>query len=289
MRLTKNKNVLIVEFDLDNQADEQAFLLQSDVHYDSKHCDRALVRRHLEQAVEQDAGVLIFGDLFDLMQGKFDKRASMPSLDPEILNRTSPLKGYIDACVEFIAEAYEPVADRLLMVGEGNHETMTMKRHDTNTSERICERLRTQNDSPVKCMPYAGWVLFRVTVNGTKRGRKLLRYTHGTGGSAEVSLGTIGEHRKRTVYQADLYVSGHDHVAPRAIPHYKISVSRNGDLKREICYDIKTGTYKRYPHGSSWEEEKGFLPKPPGAVWLYVGWDNKNERPSLRVVPDVVS
>ncbi len=61
----------------------QKFLFLSDVHFDAMKCDRALLRRHLKQAMVDNAIVLVFGDWFDLMQGKWDPRGSYSDLRPE--------------------------------------------------------------------------------------------------------------------------------------------------------------------------------------------------------------
>ena len=44
-------------------------LLLSDIHWDNPKCDRELLKRHLDQAKEIGADVLLNGDTFCLMQG----------------------------------------------------------------------------------------------------------------------------------------------------------------------------------------------------------------------------
>ena len=46
---------------------QQWFLTASDVHLDNPHCDRGLLRAHLDEAVQRDAGILLLGDTLDLM------------------------------------------------------------------------------------------------------------------------------------------------------------------------------------------------------------------------------
>ena len=52
------------------------YLFLSDVHFDSTHCDRDLLTKHLDEALAMNASVLVFGDWFDLMQGMYDPRRS---------------------------------------------------------------------------------------------------------------------------------------------------------------------------------------------------------------------
>jgi UDP-2,3-diacylglucosamine pyrophosphatase LpxH len=63
------KKVISIQMDKD-----QDVLMISDVHFDNPKCDRKLLKKHLDEAKRRNAKVLINGDLFDLMQGKNDKR-----------------------------------------------------------------------------------------------------------------------------------------------------------------------------------------------------------------------
>lgn len=69
----------------------QRYLLLADVHFDSPHCNRRLLRSLLTEAQETGAGVFVFGDWFDGMQGRDDKFGP-PSLHlGRILSRASCL------------------------------------------------------------------------------------------------------------------------------------------------------------------------------------------------------
>lgn len=69
-----SKNVLTVRMDVRGAGWEQYFLLSSDHHFDSTHCDRSLLKEFFDKAKERKAKHLIFGDMFDLMQGRDDSR-----------------------------------------------------------------------------------------------------------------------------------------------------------------------------------------------------------------------
>ncbi|NBW21525.1 MAG: hypothetical protein EBR82_77560 [Caulobacteraceae bacterium] len=71
-----------VTFRLDKQH-RRSFFLLSDLHWDNPHCDRELLKKHLDAAVKRDAGVFIFGDLFCAMQGKYDPRGNKEGIRPE--------------------------------------------------------------------------------------------------------------------------------------------------------------------------------------------------------------
>ena len=62
---------------------KQSFLLTSDEHYDNKKCDRKALKKHLDQAKANDWGWISFGDFYDCMGGKWDKRSSKKDIRPE--------------------------------------------------------------------------------------------------------------------------------------------------------------------------------------------------------------
>jgi hypothetical protein len=98
----------------------QKVLLISDIHWDSPYCQRDLLKRHLDEAVKQDAHIHFNGDTFDLMGGRRDFRGSKGSLRPEF-----KVDHYFDEIVNKAIEWFSPYAKNLKVVGWGNHETST--------------------------------------------------------------------------------------------------------------------------------------------------------------------
>jgi len=100
MHLTrKHRTVHAVDCDLKQRKGQQHFLFISDIHYDAMKCDRERLHRHLEEARELGAGVFIFGDLFDLMQGKYDPRGNYSELRPEYKSCV-----YVDEVIQDVGE-----------------------------------------------------------------------------------------------------------------------------------------------------------------------------------------
>ena len=95
----------------------QKFLLLSDLHWDNPKCDRSLLTRHLKQAQERGAKVIINGDFFCFMQGKYDPRRNKMDILPEH-NKAN----YIDAVIEDAVNWFAPYAKDILLIGYGNHE-----------------------------------------------------------------------------------------------------------------------------------------------------------------------
>lgn len=253
-----------------DQTFEQWYLLRSDAHHDSFHCDQALEKKHLEEAKAKNAGILDFGDVFDCMGGRYDKRADPKTIRPELRQGD-----YFDALVGYLAKDYEPYAENWVLLSPGNHETSVKKHAETDLVTRLADRLR-QKGSPVLVGSYAGWVRFMFTTYTNTRQTIRLRYTHGYGGGGPVTRDMIQAANRQLVYtDADIMVSGHTHDC------YSVPIRREALLEsgRPVMKDIevlKTGSYKNdYEGGEGWSVERGHAPKTLGAQWLRFYCENK--------------
>ena len=240
--------------------ERQTFLLLSDVHWDNPHCDRDLLKRHLDEAITRNAGILIFGDLFCAMQGKYDPRGSKAGIRPE-----HNVANYLDKIVDDAIDYFKPYAQNIMYVSPGNHECSLLKRQETDIIYRF-----TQG---VGCLTgaYSGWVLFNVTRNSRTRIVNM-SYHHGYGGGGPVTKDVIQASRK-AVYlpDADIVVSGHVHdrwVFPIMRVHLN-NITGKQELREQL--HLKLGTYKdEYTEGNGWAIEKGHPPKSLGGVWLHI-------------------
>lgn len=236
-------------------------LLLSDLHIDNPKCNRELLIRHLQQAKEKNAPVLIFGDLFCAMQGKYDKRANKSALRPE--HQTN---NYLDALVDTTAHFFEPYKDVIKFITPGNHETAILGRHETDLTTRLCEKLGCERGT------YSGWLIWRFEVDSETGGgtRTIpLSYHHGYGGGGPVTKDVIQTARK-AVYLPDakIVVSGHTHDR-WIFPISRIRIRDTGEQIQDQQLHIKLGTYKdEYTPGEGWAIEKGMPPKPLGGAWL---------------------
>lgn len=109
-------NVVRVKLDCNKQK-EHWILLRSDAHHDNPHCNWNLEKKHLDEALERDAGIIDGGDLFCAMQGAWDPRKSKSCLRPE-----HQRSDYLDALVTTAADFYQPYANNIICLGQGNHE-----------------------------------------------------------------------------------------------------------------------------------------------------------------------
>lgn len=269
---------------------EQWFLLMSDNHHDSVYCDRKLELEHLQEAKKRNARILIFGDFFDAMQGRFDPRRSMDELRPEY-RREDYYDFVIKDCLDFL-KPYAPLID---LIADGNHELSVLRNANTNLCDRLVMVLRTDAKSEVVHGGFGGWI--RLVVKTGADISYNLKYFHGAGMEAPVTRGVIQTNRQ-AVYlpDADIVVNGHNHNA-YYVPISRERISDQGKQYMDIQHHIRIPGYKNaYGNGTKgWEVTRGGVPKPIGAVWMrmwfdYEGTKNQNNRNGtvrVQFIPDV--
>jgi hypothetical protein len=268
-----SRNVHRVTWDLTKKSDCGWILIRSDAHHDSKHCDRAMEKRHLELAVKRNAMILDNGDLYDAMQGKFDRRSSKEDLLPEYKNGD-----YLDSLVNEAVKYYAPYAKQFAVLGQGNHETAIQKHHETNLTDRLRvglnRHLKDEGvDHRVYMGGYGGWIRLVGISHGAQDG-KWLHYFHGSGGGGPVTRGVIQTNRE-AVYHPDptFCVTGHTHDQ-WIVPIARDRIKDTGTLYQDTQYHIKIAGYKEeYGDGyGGWHIERGAPPKPVGACWIKLMW-----------------
>jgi len=259
-------NVLTVHFEGITADWEQWLLLSSDRHHDNINCNRKLEKKHLDQALERNALIFDFGDLFCAMQGKYDPRSSMDEIRPEDAG-----EDYLDRIVKHAAADYAPYVHHWVLLTQGNHETGIIKRHHHSLTSALKAQLNSDYGGAVHTGGFGGWVRFLFTINKTKRASVRLKYYHGSGGSdAQVTRGVIQTNRQ-AVYlpDADIVVNGHNHSS-YVLPIARERLSERGAIHRDIVWFVRTPGYKdEYGDGSrGWAVERGQPPKPLGACWV---------------------
>lgn len=245
--------------------DHQWFVLMSDLHFDNAHCDRDLLREHLEWAKANDAAVVLLGDIHCAMQAKYDKRSDRSQLRDEY--QSGP---YFDRLVSEFDRFAFPYARNIVAVTPGNHEASVADRNETDLTERTVHCLRENGSSALKGT-YQGWFWIRASLHTTKRYSMAWAYTHGYGGGGPVTKDTIQFNRQQAYLDgADAILSGHTHDA-WCVPSMHVHLDRHGVEKRRTTWGLKLGTYKdEFGCGQGWAVGKGHPPKPLGCVRLKV-------------------
>lgn len=245
----------------------QWFLLRADAHHDNPHCNQAMEKRHLDEAVRRGAGIIDAGDLFCAMQGKYDKRS-----DKSCLREEHQCGDYLDALVKTAAEFYAPYAQNWVVLGRGNHETSIKKNHETDLTERMIERIQMLTGTRIPSGGYTGWV--RILLERSNRRSSIhFWYAHGWGGGGPVTKGIIqsGNRMSMMTRGADVIFSGHVHEAVYTENEQKY-LKDSGVPATATQYIVQTPTYKdEYGDGrGGWHVETGKPPKPVGAWWMKV-------------------
>lgn len=259
-------NVVVVDVAPLEGEREMLFLITSDVHWDNPHCDRELYRKHLEQARERGAAIIDIGDWYCAMQGKFDKRSSKSSIRPE-----HQCGDYLDALTRTGIEFLKPFADRIVMMGHGNHETSIRERHEVDLTERLVSGLSLTTNHTVRKGGYSGWVVIRMQVDGTRTQVLKLWYIHGYGGGGPVTVDNIQAQRQMGYVDADIMVSGHTHDSWTR-DFVRVGLDRTFMPVQRLVEYAKVGTYKdEYGDGAGgWHVITGKPPKPVTAKWLKI-------------------
>lgn len=265
--MAKMNDVACITFDAgDNTITsdwEQWILLSSDWHWDNAHCDLPLLKRDMQEAKNRQAAIFAFGDLFCLMQGRYDPRRSRSGM-----RRDLDQDNYLDCVVNKAADWFAPYAENVAFASRGNHEISNMRNNDTDVLERWCERMRLQG-SGVITGGIGGWVFIRVLRNGRSHTLKL-NFHHGAGGGGPVTKGVIKTNR-RAVYlpQADLCVSGHIHERWVVSSTQEMVTDRGRRFLKEQTH-ICLPTYKQeyHPDGYDFHNLNERPPKPTGGCFL---------------------
>ena len=262
---SKNVHELII----DNLYARIAML--SDLHWDNPHCDREMLKRHLDYCLEEDIPVMINGDMFCLMQGRGDNRRNKSDIRPEHNNAK-----YLDSIVETAVDWFLPYAHIIKLVGYGNHETAIIKWQETDILQRFVDLLNYKAGSNIQTGGYGGWLVVKQASGWGSKYSTKVKYFHGSGGGGIVTKGAINLTRALETYENfDVFTMGHIHEnscrndVRDTIEHHSVG---GYVLKQQQLHLMLTGTYKEeYGDGSQgWHVERGAPIKPLGGRILTI-------------------
>lgn len=250
----------------------------SDVHFDSKKCDRSLLKKHLQLAVKEDAYIWLNGDWFDVMGCSRDPRSAKGDIRPEY-----DVVNYLDAVIDDSVKFLKPYADRILFVADGNHETNILKRQETDVLDRMVYKLNKETGSNIARMGYSGWIKVILERNANKVPLSTvdIHFHHGFGGNAQRSKGVLRVDLDHAHYpDADIIVRGHDHQK-WCMPKTSWRLTLSGKQRKTTKYHLALGSYKDGLSDNlyGWEVEKGFTPTTLGSWLISIeGYNYKNTR-----------
>jgi len=257
-KVRRNKTTIIINEEIPSNNWERWYLLRSDAHHDNGHCRRDLEKEHLDEAKAKNAIICDFGDLFCVMQGKYDPRKDARALTEEQHGR----EDYLNCVLEEAYKFYKPYKDNFLMLSPGNHETNILKRCGVDLTKLLSKELDAFSQT------YTGWIKFMFNRRGFVVSKNLW-YHHGYGGGGMMSFGTLSTRRQASYLpDADIMVSGHTHDS-YFLEMAKERLDKNGKIARSILTSIRSPGYKDESScKEGWAAERGHPPKPLGAWWL---------------------
>jgi hypothetical protein len=236
----------------------------SDIHWDNPHCDRKLLKKHLNYCKENDIPVVIIGDLFCLMQGRGDNRRNKSDILPEHNNAF-----YLDSIVDTAVEWFAPYADIIKVIGYGNHETGIIKYQETDLLKRFVEMMNLKYNTDIYTGGYGGWIVYNLYYRKNSVTSFKHKYYHGSGGGGIVTKGALNLTRALEMYEdMDLFTMGHIHEnsSRNDVREGLMTYKGNHKIRQRHIHHCITGTYKEeYGDGASgWHIERGAPPKPLG-------------------------
>jgi predicted phosphodiesterase len=229
--------------------------LLSDLHIDSKFTDTKKVKRLLDEAQKAGSLICIFGDLLDVMGGKYDKR----TLKGDIKKEHSE-DNYLNCVIEDAAELLAPYVDNLF-ISAGNHEKEIDKRFELYLLEMLSDRIyRKTHKNLVWTKNYAGFILVNLKHKSAKaQMSKTIFYNHGKDSNAVMTFGTLNIKRNSSIIDADVFVSGHIHTN-FLVPVNRLSLNQKRRIKVTEQIHVQLGTAKETIGLDYFSAKKGFSP-----------------------------
>lgn len=265
MKISKlNSLTYLAEYDFKEPSN---ILLISDVHFDNPKCNRDLFFSHLDKAKKLGYKVAIFGDLFCMMQGKYDPRRSKKDILPEH-NKAN----YIDAVIDDTIEKLKDYSDTIIFISEGNHETAILKNLETDVLARFIDKYNERYKVNVVKGSYRGWFIIRLYTDSTNYKSFTtykIYYHHGYGGGGEMTKGILQHSRMNMhIEGADAILMGHVHEMYIQIGQTEYFDNHAYKPKTREVYNIRTACYKEEFTEGGFHIEKGRAPKPLGGILL---------------------
>ena len=272
-----------------NATDQLSIMYCSDIHADSIACDLDLFQTHLEQANKLKAPVIINGDLFDAMQGRFD-----PRRDPENLKKDFKVSSYFDALVMWHSQLLKKYTDiPCFIIGEGNHESSVRKINGTSLTERLAYDFSLHG---INAVGVGYWGYVRVTFKykkGNGAASHLLYFHHGKSSNAVVTKGAI-EFQRQSVFirDAQAVLNGHIHEAMSLAHKVERFNQRTMRTYTELVWYLRTPGYVLSPSDTGqttgWVSERHKDPKPRGCMFGNYYFTSEKSEITLDITQKIV-
>lgn len=263
----KASNVHFYKFKLRSQS-TLSTLFCSDIHLDSIHCKREILKRHFDEIKRNDGLIFIFGDLFDVMASFGDKRLQREGVDPQFIQKG---RTYLDLVREHAIEFLKPYAEHIAFISPGNHEKTIEKYHNTDMLRNVIYTLNQDHKVNIQYGGYSGWIRLQFDMGNKHIVSSMIHYHHGFGGNAKRSKGMLDVQLEVMKYpDADILVRGHTHQKWYDPSTARVRLTPYGKVYKDKCRYIQSGSYvDGIGDGQAgWPIEKNFMPTDIGGWYV---------------------
>lgn len=240
-------------------------LFLGDLHLDNARSDRKAIKELLDEAVERDALVVLLGDVFDVMQGYGDKRASLSALKRDYAESGSYLGAVLDDVTSFLL----PYAGNIWLMLQGNHESSVARFAGVRIEQLLAANLTRAGGSPVT-PGYQTYAIVKLRHDTDPRMKGFPFWvSHGYGGGGDVTKGVIQAQRRAVTYpDARFVVSGHVHSSYYvAHEQWRLDTNYKPFATEQEHYVV--GTFKdEFSSAVGYHVEKGRGPRLPSGWWV---------------------
>lgn len=270
-----SKDCIDVEIPLVRSKEWEFYIfVPGDVHFDNPCCDRDLYKEHMDEVKRRNALIFYGGDLFCLMEGRYDPRRSRSGIRPEYNS-----ENYFDLVIDDMSNFHSNYFRHIIGFFKGNHETAVLKNQNTSVLDKLSEAIYWRTGQRIPVMGYQGYIRLKFNHSTTGRhfyGMKIAVH-HGKWGGV-VTRGVLSVARYGLIFpDADIITTFHTHDQ-WALPTIGYRLSNAGNMLQKRQLHIKSPTYKQeFAKNEGFAPEKIVQPKPLGGYWLKFTWDTKRE------------
>lgn len=250
-----------------NNTQHASILFLGDLHLDSSRTDRHAVKRLLDEAVDREALIVLLGDVFDVMQGHMDRRASLSALRKDYAEQAG---GYLGAVLDDVTNFLLPYAKNMWVILQGNHESSVLKYAGVRIEQLLAVELNRAGGN-ISTPGYQTYAAVRLTKGFDKERFSSVPFwiAHGHGGGGEVTKGVIQAQRRAVTYpDARFVVSGHVHSSYFvAHDQWRLMHSTLRPYPAEQEHYVVNTFKDEFSSGMGYHVEKGRGPKLPSGWW----------------------
>jgi len=243
-----------------------SFKAISDIHLGNAACDVRAFKSDMKEYGDKGSYFMFMGDQLDL------KVISSPHYKKSI--DSSEGDDLVDEQIDKFINIVEKYKDQIIGIGSGNHEENIINRCNTNSTKRICKRLKCKN------LGYSGLVTLKLREGKARIRTVVVRWHHGWGGGGRTMGNSLTKYSKDIPnWKADIFLYGHDHQNKTD----RIERMRTTGKKSFIAEPIRIGvcgTYlKTYLQSinTTYSKKAGYNPTRVGGIEILIkpvepGW-----------------